>query len=127
MSLDISLYYERVKTVRCSTCECEIPISRTTEVVFEANITHNLRRMADVAGFYGPLWRPEEQAPPIRHARELAPALEEGLRRLRAEPLLFKAYDSLSGWGAYDDFLPWLERLLAACHEHPDAEIQVCR
>ena len=27
--------------------------------VFERNITHNLARMADAAGLYTPLWRPE--------------------------------------------------------------------
>jgi hypothetical protein len=28
--------------------------------VFERNITHNLNRMADEAGIYGVIWRPEE-------------------------------------------------------------------
>jgi hypothetical protein len=31
-----------------------------TECVFDANITHNLNKMADAAGIYEACWRPEE-------------------------------------------------------------------
>lgn len=39
----------------------------------------------------------------------------------------FRAYDSPNGWGTYDNFVPWLEKYLAACEEYPDAEVRVSR
>jgi len=60
----------------------------TTEV-FEYNITHNLTPMADAAGVYEALWRPDEHG--WETARDITPALEAGLVRLMGNPEAYKA------------------------------------
>ena len=45
MSLDVELFEK---------------IDGVDRLVFEANVTHNLNRMAEAAGFYKEVWRPEE-------------------------------------------------------------------
>ena len=93
--------------------------------VFTANTTHNLGKMAGAAGIYKYLWRPEELN--ITKAFELIKPLEYGLAKMKADPALFKLYDSPNGWGLYENFVPWIERYLNACIENPDAEISVSR
>lgn len=71
MSLDVYLY--RTEKHTCSACGHEKLVNARV-CVYAANVTHNLNRMADAAGIYLPLWRPEEMTPPakfpIRAARE---------------------------------------------------------
>lgn len=93
--------------------------------VFESNITHNLGRMAEAAGIYQHLWRPEELG--IGRASELIEPLERGLAALKAEPKRFREYDAPNGWGKYEHFLPFVEKYLDACRANPDAEIAVSR
>lgn len=96
-----------------------------TVQLFSANITHNLNTMADAAGIYKALWRPEEIG--ITQAGQLIEPLTAGLRLLRADPDRFKALNPPNGWGDYDGFVPWIEAYLAACREHPKAEVWVSR
>ncbi|NQU44516.1 hypothetical protein HQ520_14590 [bacterium] len=93
--------------------------------VFSANITHNLTEMAEDAGIYKHLWRPEEIG--IKMAYELILPLRAGLALMKSDPDRFKRFDSPNGWGSYDDFVPWVEKYLVACQEHPNAEIRVSR
>ena len=93
--------------------------------IYSANITHNLGRMAREAGIYDCLWRPEENG--ITHAGQLVGHIQNGLALMRADPDRFRALDAPNGWGRYDDFIPWLERLLAECQANPDAEGWVSR
>jgi hypothetical protein len=93
--------------------------------VYDANITHNLGEMAEVAGIYMHLWRPEEID--ITKAAQLIEPLREGLRQMKAEPEKFKRYDASNGWGLYIRFVPWIEKYLAACEEYPDASVSVSR
>ena len=93
--------------------------------VFEGNITHNLGEMADHAGIYQHLWRPEEVA--VTKASELIEPLRAGLVRLENEPDRFKAYNPENGWGTYDRLVLFVREYLAACEEYPDAIIQVSR
>lgn len=93
--------------------------------VFEANITHNLNTMAEAAGIYKHVWRPEELC--ITKASQLIEPLRDGIARMKADPAKFEAFNAPNGWGLYENFLPWLERYLAACEEFPDAEIRVRR
>jgi hypothetical protein len=93
--------------------------------VFEANITHNLNQMAAAAGIYQPLWRPDEVG--ITKAQQLIEPLRAGLSLLRTDPAKFEALNPSNGWGSYADFVPWVERYLAACEEHPDANVTVSR
>lgn len=97
---------------------------RPTEVYW-ANITHNLGKMAEAAGIYYALWRPEEIG--ITHADQLTPLLEEGLSLLKSDPKKFEQFNSPNGWGMYEHFVPFVEKYLEACRENPDAEIRACR
>ncbi|MEK9810296.1 MAG: hypothetical protein VW362_07590 [Candidatus Nanopelagicales bacterium] len=125
MSLDIYLIgpdYE--ESCRCS--ECDHEHTRTGhECYFEANITHNLASMADEAGIYRHLWRPDEVK--IGRAHQLIDPLDRALAEMRNEPERFAAHDPANGWGSYAVFVPWLERLLGACREYPDARLKVWR
>ena len=94
-------------------------------VEFEANITHNLVEMADEAGVYMSVWRPEESG--ILKAGQLIPVLRKGIEMMEADPDRFRKFDSPNGWGTYDDFLPWLKKYLGACEEHPEASVESCR
>ena len=107
MSLDFSL----VKT--CPT------------IVFDTNITHNLGTMADKAGIYFVLWRPEEKG--YKTASDIIPILEKGLKKLKARPKYYSKFNSLNDWGLYEHFVPFVEDVLRACKENPDAEIIVSR
>ena len=97
---------------------------RRTEV-FSANITHNLNRMAEEAGIYKHLWRPEELG--ITTAEELIEPLEAGLALLQADPARFAAFDAPNGWGRHENLVDFVRSYLAACHENPDAKVEVCR
>jgi len=72
--------------------------------VYSSNITHNLGKMAEAAGIYKALWRPEEIG--ITRARELIPLLTPALKTLEARPERFKEFDSPNGWGMYEHFVP---------------------
>lgn len=93
--------------------------------IYSANITHNLTKMADAAGIYMHLWRPDELG--ITKARELIEPLRAGLARLVANPVHFKQYDSPNGWGLYEHFVPFVRKYLQACEENPDADVRTCR
>ncbi len=95
------------------------------EVVFEANVTHNLNSMADEAGLYGILWRPEESG--IITARGMISKLEQGIALMKSDPERFRKHNPENGWGSYADFVPWLERLLMACKENPEATVRASR
>ena len=58
MSLDVTLFGEE-KEVECVCDHCGHRHSTTDrEVLYDANITHNLGEMAKKAGIYEALWRP---------------------------------------------------------------------
>lgn len=93
--------------------------------VWEGNATHNLTEMADEAGLYKPVWRPEEEG--IKQAREMIPILEKGIERMKADPERYKKHNPSNGWGSYEGLIGFLERYLAACREEPDATIRASR
>jgi hypothetical protein len=95
------------------------------ETVFDANITHNLTKMASEAGIYEVLWRPDEHG--YKKAEQIIPILRAGLELLKSDPERFKKFDSPNGWGRYIHFVPFVEEVLAACEEYPDADIRVSR
>lgn len=57
----------------------------------------------------------------------MIPCLESGIAKMKADPELFRTFDPENKWGSYDDFLPWLEKLLEACREFPNAKVSSCR
>lgn len=93
--------------------------------VYWANITHNLGAMADLAGLYEALWRPDEIG--VRTASHLAPLLREGLKKLKAEPAKFIRMNPANGWGSYAGLVRFVEKYLEACEQYPDAEVTVSR
>ena len=110
MSLDVSL------SVKIDGNEVEL---------YSANITHNLNDMAEKAGIYMPLWRPEEIG--IETAGQLIAPLTEGLDKLKAKREYFEQFNSPNGWGLYENFVPWVESYLAACKLFPSASVLVDR
>jgi hypothetical protein len=114
MSLDVYL--------RTPTCPC---CKREGTEIFKANITHNLGRMAGEAGIYKVCWRPDEIG--ILKAAQLIDPLKNGIAMMKADPTRFQKLNAQNGWGLYENFVPWLERYLAACEENPEAEVWVSR
>lgn len=104
----------------------DISLSKVMETeIFSTNITHNLIRMAEEAGIYGAVWRPEENG--IESAGQLIPILEAGIDRMLADPEKYKKHSASNGWGTYEQFLPWLRELLSACKGNPDATVRASR
>ena len=93
--------------------------------VYDATITHNLNQMADEAGIYKHLWRPEEIG--ITMAWQLIDPLRSGLELLRAEPERFKKHNASNGWGTYENLVGFVEKYLDACEKNPDATVNVSR
>lgn len=89
---------------------------------FAANITHNLVPMWSEAGVYEALYESGG-----RLARDILPALRSGLESMEADPPRFRLLDSPNGWGLYENAVPWLRRLVAACEDHPNAKVRVWR
>lgn len=104
----------------------DVTLIRTQPIdVFSANITHNLGAMADEAGIYKHLWRPEEIG--IYSAGELIEPLEVGLTLMKQDPERFKKFNAKNGWGLYEHFIPWIEEYIEACKKYPDAIIEISR
>lgn len=93
--------------------------------LYSANVTHNLNTMANKAGIYEPVWRPDEVG--IVRAAQLIEPLRKGIEALEADPEFFMAFEPENKWGTYERFVPWLHKYLAACVTHPDAFVRVSR
>lgn len=93
--------------------------------IYSANITHNLNTMAEAAGIYMHLWRPDELG--VTRAGDLVDSLRAGLARLEADPAKYEAYNSPNGWGLYKHFVPFVRGYLEACENSPDATVHVSR
>jgi len=115
MSLDVCLFIE------ADTGGSE---PRTFEI-YTANVTHNLGAMANEAGVYRHLWRPEEVG--VETAADLIVPLAGAIVKMKADSERFRSFNPENGWGCFNSFLPWLERLLQQCRENPKAKVRVCR
>ena len=93
--------------------------------VYWDNITHNMGKMADAAGIYQHLWRPEELG--ITTAAELIAPLRAGLENLSARPEYFKKFNPENKWGAYEGFVRFVSNYLIACIDNPLATIRISR
>jgi hypothetical protein len=122
MSLDVYLYLGE-ETHDCDSCGQ--PVTERI-CVYSANITHNLGKMAEHAGIYQHLWRPEELLG-ITLAKHLIGPLSQGLNYLKSDPVHFSKFNAPNGWGTYEHFVPFVEEYLKACIEYPDAVISVSR
>lgn len=93
--------------------------------VYSASITHNLNTMAEAAGIYMHLWRPDQIG--ITKAGELVAPLKEGLALLLKHPNKFREFEPENGWGSYKTLVEFVENYLHECMEHQDAIVKVCR
>ena len=114
MSLDVYLMSEPYPS-------CD----RSDDVLYWANITHNLNRMAEAAEIYKALWRPDEVG--VELASDLIPVLTEGIKNLKSNPEYYKEFNASNGWGLYEHFVPFVEKYLEACLKHPEAYVRVSR
>ena len=120
MSLDVSLCEAR----ECP--HCHGPVSSGYRL-FDQNITHNLNDMAEAAGIYMHLWRPDEMVPPIATAAQLIDPLADALALLLREPDRFRPLSPKNGWGSYEGLLEFVSSYLRACRENPTAIVEVSR
>lgn len=95
------------------------------EVLFDANITHNLTSMADAAGIYKAVWRPEECG--LESAGQVADAISAGVLDMIRRPAHYEQFNPPNGWGSYERFVFWLVEYLVACSRWPNATISVSR
>lgn len=93
--------------------------------LYRANITHNLNKMADEAGIYRILWRPEEFG--ITKASEIVEPLSEGVKLLATQQSRFEQFNAENGWGMWEHFLLFCCRYLQACKDHPNASVEASR
>ena len=138
MSLDVSL--NRIKYVSYD-METFTP---ENEQLYWANITHNLGKMAEAAGIYEALWRPYMLHKDYKHfdiydeeyqfeqsvtiyAKDIVDIVENGLQKMKNNPEYYSKFNSPNGWGTYENFVPWVERYLAALKEYPESKVEVDR
>lgn len=95
------------------------------DTLYDANITHNLNAMAEAAGIYKHLWRPDEIG--ITKASQLIEPLRVGLAALESDPEKFKALNPPNGWGNYRGLVGFVRNYLFACEQDPDADVSVSR
>jgi hypothetical protein len=93
--------------------------------IYSRNITHNLNKMAEEAGIYKHLWRPEELG--ITLAGDLVEPLRIGLEKLMKNPAMFEAMNPPNGWGNYHGLVEFVNDYYNACKENPEAVIEVSR
>ena len=96
---------------------------RDDETVYDANITHNLNSMAEEAGIYKHLWRPEEVG--IKKACQLIVPLKDGLALLKSDSSRFEELNPSNGWGSYDGLVRFVDDYLQACIKYPQADVSV--
>jgi hypothetical protein len=96
-----------------------------TRTLYHANITHNLGAMADAAGIYGHLWRPEESG--VLYARHLIEPLAAGYVCLLTDPVRYKEHNPDNGWGTYEGLLAFVAGYLTACIANPNAIVSASR
>lgn len=102
-----------------------VAVKTSANEVFTANITHNLNRMAEAAGIYQHLWRPEEIG--VTKAQQLIEPLEIGLKKLQDDPDEFKKHNPSNGWGTYEGLVAFVSEYLEACKKYPEATVSVSR
>ena len=78
--------------------------------------------MAEAAGLYEVLWRPEEIG--ITSASKMIPLLEKGIKKLESDPEKYKAFNPPNGWGNYENLVSFCKSALHWCREYPDAVIE---
>lgn len=122
--MGLNVYLEgKTCSVPCS-CECGHQHTRKVkEIFYDSNTQHHLIEMAEEAGIYGIVWYPEENG--IRKAKQLIEPLRKAIAEMKANPARFEKHNPSNDWGSHKDFVSWLEKYLAACEAHPQANVRV--
>ena len=100
--------------------------------VYEANITHNLNKMAmevklsNGMTLYQVLWRPDEQEG-LKFAKDISELLDEGWNILLSDPNHFRQFNPENGWGSYEGLCDFVYQYRNAWWDNPDAELGVSR
>lgn len=102
-----------------------MPDPDEADPLFAINITHNLVKMAQEAGIYACLWRPDENG--ITGASDLIAPLRKGLLDLDQRPEHYQQFNPANGWGDYYGFKAAVRAILGACEDHPGALVRVSR
>lgn len=138
MSLSVGLY-----RIKYSSYDM-VNFHKEKEELYWANITHNLIVMAEQAGIYKALWRPyqlhkdyipnedynkeyEFEESVTIFASDIIEIVEQGLDLLKLRPDYFSKFDAENGWGRYVNFVPFVEKYLAALKEFPNSIVEVDR
>lgn len=125
MSLDVYLYGKE-ETVECVCSDCgHIHTRQTSPLLFDYNITHNLQTMAEAAGLYEALWRPEDIG--AKTAIDLVEALKIGLNNLQMNYSKLSLLNPSNRWGNIDGLVQFVMKYLDACEQNPDAIIVISR
>lgn len=93
--------------------------------LYERNITHNLNKMAEAAGVYQCLWRPEEIG--ITQAHQLIEPISRGIAFLAFYRPVCDTYAPSNGWGSWERLYDFCCDYLKACSLNPTATIRVSR
>lgn len=89
---------------------------------FNFNITHNLTDMARACGIYECLWHPNEND--FEFAGDCIRVLTQALENLKANPEYFSKFNAVNGWGMYEHFVPFVEKVLEICKEYPGLRVR---
>ena len=99
--------------------------------VYEANITHNLGKMASEVKLdgdltlYDILWRPDEHG--FKYAKDIVEHLDVGWNILLSKPEYFKKWNPKNGWGSYEGLERFVYKYRNACWDNPEAELRISR
>jgi hypothetical protein len=102
-----------------------VVVKEEGNIVYSANITHNLGKMAKKTNLYMYLWRPEEIE--ITYAKQLIKPLEEGLVFLQNNKEYLEQFNPENGWGDYNILLEFVIDYLEHCKLYPDAKVVASR
>lgn len=114
MSLDLALYVD-VDTGAPTVTRLVIPGS-------DANITHNVTPMWQLAGVYDALYNSDGT-----HAGDWIGALRVGVADMQDRPAVYEVLNPPNGWGRYGTALRFLEDWTRMCAAHPKALIEVSK
>jgi hypothetical protein len=100
-------------------------LAQDGKTILDINITHNLNKMADAAGIYKALWRPDEIG--ITKASQCIEPLKAGLIELVTNKRKYEEFNPPNGWGSYEGLVSFVTNVLTACCEYPDSDVRVWR
>ena len=93
--------------------------------VYSGGITNNVVPMAEKAGIYKIIWRPEESG--IKIAADLIQPLEKAIQEIVNNRAAYEELNPENGWGSYESFINFVINLANACKRNPLASVTASR